>query len=124
MDALREEFSERPQEESSTGVGMMNAAQKKLAEEEEEQRLWEEQRFARAVSCHVTGGYGLVVYSRESHGHICLGPGSSSQRKTGKPNGGENRKLAVWTSWQMLGTLASLKISLRWSPAVLVSTCA
>jgi hypothetical protein len=49
MDALREEFSERPMEESSTGIGLVNAAQKKLAEEEEEQRLWEEQRFTRAV---------------------------------------------------------------------------
>ena len=49
MDALRDEFSERPQEVSSSGVGMMNAAQKKLAEEEEEQRLWEENRYTRAV---------------------------------------------------------------------------
>lgn len=55
MESLREEFSAAPEQSSSTGVGNDSADMKALAEEAEERRKFEEDRFVRLVrmSCYV-----------------------------------------------------------------------
>jgi U3 small nucleolar RNA-associated protein 3 len=49
MESLREEFSAAPEQSSSTGVGNDSADLKALAEEAEERRKFEEDRFVRLV---------------------------------------------------------------------------
>jgi U3 small nucleolar RNA-associated protein 3 len=53
MESLREEFSAAPEQSSSTGVGNDSADLKALAEEAEERRKFEEDRFVRLVSLFV-----------------------------------------------------------------------
>jgi Sas10/Utp3/C1D family len=50
METLREEFSTAPEASSSSGISKINAEQRRLEEEADERRNFEEDRFVRLVS--------------------------------------------------------------------------
>lgn len=63
LQSLTEEFSDNPENISSTGISLDTSAQKDLQAEEDERREFEEDRFIRLVSA-------FVLISCESYGSI------------------------------------------------------
>ena len=51
METLLEEFGSAPEASSSSGISKMNPEQRRLQEEADERREFEEERFTRLVSC-------------------------------------------------------------------------